>query len=494
MTPAPPDPPDRSPRALNPPASATRSDGPPRSLKQRAARNAWRRDLAKVWLPVMLLTAAGFWVAWQFVEPAPPATVRLATGSPGGGYERTGQRIAESFARRSVFLEAVKTAGSAENLRLLAAGEVDAALIQGGTVGTGFHAPAGSDDGGPALQAVVSVDLELVLLAVRRSLLTDPSAVVTLDNPAVAALLTGRRVAAGPPGSGTAQLARHLLDELGVAEAVANAPPAAHDDVLDALRRGDCDAGFFVLAPDAPKVAELLAEPEIAVVGLAQARGLAQRTTYLTPVVLTRGVIDPARDLPAADLPTVAPTAYLAVRADTHRAVVQLLVRAAVEDQHPRLVGESGTFPTLDRADLPVAAEARYFFERGPNVLHRTLPFWIASTVDRLAILLIPMLTVLIPLVRVAPPTLRWRIRRRIYRWYRQLRVIDDDLVRPDLPPDRLAADQDQLRELDDEVSETDVPLSYMEEFYNLRLHIAYMRRRVDERLAGGPGAGDAGE
>ena len=116
-------------------------------------------------------------------------------------------------------------------------------------------------------------------------------------------------------------------------------------------------------------------------------------------------------------------------------------------------------------------------------MLYRTLPFWIASTVDRLAILAIPLITVLIPLMRIAPPTLRWRIRRRIYRWYRQLRVIDDDLGRADLPPQRLAADRDQLRELDDEVSETDVPLSYMEEFYNLRLHIAYMRQRVDERL-----------
>ena len=307
---------------------------------------------------------------------------------------------------------------------------------------------------------------------------------ITLDNPDLADLLTGRRVAAGPAGSGTAQLARHLLTEWGIADGITDPGPDANEDALAALDRGDCDAGFFVLAPDAPKVADLLADPELVLVGLAQARGLAQRTAYLSPVTLARGVIDPARDLPSADLPTVAPTAYLAVRADTHRAVVQLLVRAAVEDQHPQLVGAPNMFPTLERADLPVAEEARYFYERGPNVLYRTFPFWIASTIDRMTILLIPMLTVLIPLFRIAPPTLRWRIRRRIYRWYRQLRVIDDDLGRKDLPAERLAADRDQLRELDDEVSETDVPLSYMEEFYNLRLHIAYMRRRVDERLA----------
>lgn len=489
--PAPPDPPAPPPPSARPAPAAPRPDTPLRPLKQRAARNAWRRDLVKVWLPALLLTAAGFWVAWQFVEPAPPSTVRLATGAPGGGYERTGQRIAESFARRSVFLEPVPTAGSAENLRLLADGEVDAALIQGGTIDAFL---ASRPDEAPELQAVLSVDYELLLIAVRRAILPDPTKVVRrVDNPDLATLLTNADVAVGPEGSGTARLAHQLLAELGVSDGVTHVPPAVNDDALTGLRNGTCDVAFFVLSPDAPRVAELLSDPAVALLGLAQARGLAQRTAYLTPVVLARGVIDPARDLPATDLPTVAPTAYLAVRADTHRAVVQLLVRAAVEDQHPRLVGEPGTFPTLDRADLPVAAEARYFFERGPNVLHRTLPFWIASTVDRLAILLIPMLTVLIPLLRIAPPTLRWRIRRRIYRWYRQLRVIDDDLGRGGVPAERLAADRDQLRELDDEVSETDVPLSYMEEFYNLRLHIAYMRRRVDERLAGGPGAGDAG-
>ncbi len=420
----------------------------------------------------MLLTAACFWVAWQFVEPAPPSTVRLATGAPGGGYEGIGQRIATSFDRRNVFLEPVATAGSAENLRLLVDGEVDAAIVQGGTVG------ADAQD----LQAVVSVDYELLLLAVKRTLLPDSTPVAVLDNPAIVELLTHQRIAIGQPQSGAAQLAQHLLNEIGLTDQVVITAQDSARTPLESLRSDGCDAAFFVLAPDAPKVADILADPTLTIVGLAQSPGLAQRAAYLAPVVLARGVIDPARDLPAADLPTLAPTAYLAVRPDTHRAVVQLLVRSAVEDQHPRLVGTPGTFPTLDRADLPIAAEARYFFERGPNILHRTLPFWIASTVDRLAILLIPMLTVLIPLMRIAPPTLRWRIRRRIYRWYRQLRVIDDDLVRTDLPPARLVADQNQLRELDDEVSETDVPLSYMEEFYNLRLHIAYMRQRVDER------------
>ena len=164
-----PDPSASNDPVLTPPSSAApapRPDTPLRPLKQRAAQTALRKDLLKVWLPVVLLTAAGFWVAWQFVEPAPPSTVRLATGAPDGGYERIGERLAESFARRDVALKPVPTAGSEENLQLLLDGEVDAAVLQGGT------ADAEIADGGE-LQAVISVDLELALLAVRNQVFAD---------------------------------------------------------------------------------------------------------------------------------------------------------------------------------------------------------------------------------------------------------------------------------------------------------------------------------
>ncbi|MEE9404057.1 MAG: TAXI family TRAP transporter solute-binding subunit [Algisphaera sp.] len=462
------------------------SDDPPKPalapLQRRASRHAWRRDLLKVWLPVLALAFVGFAIAWQFVEPAPPSRVRLGTGTQGGAYEAMGERLAASFARRDVFLQPVATQGSTENAAMLVAGELDAAILQGGSLDD-LERPDGV-----ALEAVVSVDYEPLFIVTRRDLLfpADPSSsrgIVSLDTPDLANVLSSQRVAVGALGSGTRPLVCRLLQEIGLSVNAETTVDLGGDQALDALIHHEVAAAFFVLSAQAPRLKQILANPDLAIIGLNQAQGLAQRTAYLAPVTLARGVVDPVHDLPGADLSTVAPVAFLAVRENTHRAVVQLLVRAAVEDQHPHLVGEPNTFPTLDRADLPIAAEARYFFNRGPNMLHRTLPFWIASTIDRLAILLIPALTLLIPLSRLAPPMIRWRVRRRIYRWYRQLRVIDDDLGRHDLDSARLMADRDQLRELDDEVSETDVPLSYMEEFYNLRLHIAYMRQRVDGRL-----------
>lgn len=430
-----------------------------------------------VWGPVVLLTVLGAAVAWQFVEPAPPSVVRIASGPEGGSYQATVSQIADSFARRGVSVEARATSGSEENAALLRSGEVDVALLQGG----GFE----PHDDNARLQGVVSVGFEPVLLAVSLpgggSAKLDPNArfsrarVAPMDLDELAFGLGRGRVAVGEVGSGTAPLARALLATLVPDLAEDAALPLGGDAAVEGLESGAVEAAFFVASPRAPRVAELLAQPHLAMVSLSQAQSLARRDGLLTPVTLLRGVVDPARDLPAADLETVAATTVLAVRDDTHRGIVQLLVQAARENTAPDLLADEGVFPTLLHSPLPIATEARWFFERGPSVLYRHLPFGLASAADRLTILLLPLVTLLIPLVRVAPPVLRWRLRRRIYRWYRRLQAIEADAAAGQ-PEQSLI---ERLETLDSEAAETEVPLSYMEEFYNLRMHIDLLRRRL---------------
>lgn len=451
------------------------SDAPAPSSPPPRKPNAALKDALKVWLPVGLLGVVLAAVAWTFVEPAPPSTVTLATGSPGGAYHEKAQRYAASFGRSGITLDLQPSAGSAENVQRLLDGEADAALVQAGTV---------SPDAEEQLEAVVAVAYEPLLVFVRDAALADASP----ESAGTLADLAGRRIAIGAEGSGTAALIHTLLDALQLRDSAdatgTTLLPLGGTDAADALNAGDLDAACFVMDPDAPLVADLLAVPGVSLLDLRRSPAWSHRFPYLEAVTIDEGVVDPIRNLPATDVRTVAPVAYLAVRRDTHRAVVQLLVEAAKDDHQARsLVAAPGSFPSLQRMDLPVADEAEFFFERGPNILHRLFPFWLASMVDRLIIMILPLLVVLIPLVRAAPPVMRWRIRSRIYKWYKQLRVIDDTISHGDPPQARLQADLKQLHELDDEVARTDVPLSYMEEFYNLRLHIAYMRDRVETRL-----------
>lgn len=431
-------------------------------------------DSIRVLIPFILLGAVFFYIAWQFVEPAPPSRFTMATGGSGGAYAQTGERYAESFAASGFELELLNTAGSVENWQRLLNGDVDAALVQSGTLPEGEM---------PPLEAVVSIALEPLFVFYRpeRVNLTDTQEISRLDQ------LDGLRIAIGQEGSGTRQLVLTLLEAAGQLE------PDAEERYLhamggqqaaEALLSGELDVAAFVMAPDAPLMMRLLADPELQVMNFSRASALSRRFPFLTRVTLYEGVVDLQQNLPAQDIQLVAPATYIAIRQGVHQSIVQLLIEAAKADQQRiSLVAERTEFPSLLYTDLPIASDARYFYERGPNILHRHLPFWLASLIDRMAILIIPLLAILIPLIRMAPPAFRWRIRRRIYRWYKRLRVIDDDLAKTDLPLSLLQSDLELVRKFENEVADTVVPLSYMEEFYNLRLHVAYIRNRLEERI-----------
>ena len=67
----------------------------------------------------LFLTLIGFLVAWQFVNPAPPRTVVIATGQQDGAYFLFAERYRELLAADGIELQIRQTAGSIENIRLL---------------------------------------------------------------------------------------------------------------------------------------------------------------------------------------------------------------------------------------------------------------------------------------------------------------------------------------------------------------------------------------
>ncbi len=120
-------------------------------------------------------------------------------------------------------------------------------------------------------------------------------------------------------------------------------------------------------------------------------------------------------------------------------------------------------------------------------MLQRLLPFWLASLVDRLKIMLIPLVVLLMPLFRATPPLVRWRTRRKIYLWYSALREIDERRA-AGLSGPEIDAELERLHEIERKVSLVEVPLSYMKEFYHLRLHLAMVRENLEKLRAGQSG------
>ncbi len=122
--------------------------------------------------------------------------------------------------------------------------------------------------------------------------------------------------------------------------------------------------------------------------------------------------------------------------------------------------------------------EAEYFYSKGLPLLQRYLPFRIASLADRYIILLFPLLVVLFPLFKVAGPVYRWRIRSRIYRWYKYLRHIDKQLMRCQVP-ENIDDEILRLQAIQQELAKVEVPLAFTHELYELHLHVRYVLQRL---------------
>jgi TRAP transporter TAXI family solute receptor len=417
-------------------------------------------ESGKVWLLIIVVVAIGFVVTYQFVEPPPPSTVRIATGGKDGAYHAFAQKYAALLARDDITLEIVSTAGSVENLRLLRNGEVSLALVQGGSA-------AGKDRA--ELQSLGSMFLEPVWIFTRKQ-----RPIKRLGD------LTGKRVAVGPVDSGTRLLSNALLAADGVEESDAAFIAAGAAQAVPSLVEGKIDAAFFVASSTAAFIGELLRDPRAELFSFARASAYAHLFPFLTAVTLNEGVIDLPRNIPPRDITLVAVAANLVARQDLNSNLVPALMKAVTEvHQQGGIFEKKRQFPSVDFVDLPMNRDARRYIENGPSFLYRWTPYTAAVYLDRLKIMLLPFIALMIPLFRLAPPLYRWRVRWKIYRWYAAVRDIESTIPDQASPRDAEPAVR-RLNELEKEVASVSVPLSYAGELYHLRLHI----RLIADKLA----------
>lgn len=415
-----------------------------------------RRDLLRTVGPGVLVTIVAFLIAFYFIEPPPPKSFVIATGKQSGRYYATAHAFADSLEKSGVELKIRETAGSVENFDLLLNDDtVTLAIVQGGAAPTEAHA-AGT------IEAIASLYFEPLWVFHRADL-----AVKDLGD------LKGLRIALGEMGSGSHTLAVQLLAENGVHDGEDGTTYFEQSalQAAPALEANQIDVAMFVLGPSANVVRRLLQDSDIALMDFGRHRAYERRYPYLKGVVLEQGVIDFEQNLPKQRVRLIAPAANLVATRTMHQAFIPLLLEAALDQHHDGgLLADDAEMPSVGYVSFPVNATARHYLSHGPSFFHRHLSFWIASLMDRTKIMFIPLVTLLIPLLKIAPPVYRWRIRSRIYRWYGVLRRIDQELREG--TQIETAEPAATLQAMSIELDTVYVPLSYMEEFYNLRLHI----------------------
>ena len=432
------------------------------------------RDLFIAAGPFALIALGLLAGAYYVLDPTPPERVVLATGPEQSDYAELGKRYAAALKRYGIEVVLKPSQGSSDNRRALrdAAQVVDLGFVRGGS--SDAARTADEEQSRVPLVSLGSLYLEPVWLFYRSDAAKHLNREATLTH---LSQLNGWRVNVGPRGSGITGLFSKLLQANGVGSDSLNNSRLEQTPAVVALLAGDLDALVIAAVPESLMVQMLLQTPGIKLYQFAQAEAYARRLPFLRAVELPRGVVDLAHDLPAQDLPLIAATTELAARADTHPALLQLFVQAA-HDIHGGTgwLARAGQYPSEQNTELPLAPEAARYYRNGAPLLQRYLPFWLANLIDRMWVVLVSIVAVLIPLSRVVPPLYAFRIRSRVFRWYRQLRDIEDALRTQSASTADLL---DELNKLEARAQHVTVPLSYAEELYSLRSHIQLVRERL---------------
>ena len=235
-------------------------------------------------------------------------------------------------------------------------------------------------------------------------------------------------------------------------------------------------------ASDSLLIQMLLQTPGVRLFDFAQAEAYTRRFPFLSHVVLPRGIVDMGKDIPARDYHLISPTATLVAHESLHPALISLFLQAAKKIHGGgNWFSRQGEFPSDRYTEITVEPQAEKFYKNGPPFLQRYMSFWMSNFLERMWVLLIAFGALALPLSKIIPPLYVWRVRSRIYRWYGQLRAVEQALDEAS-PKQRKQIAQEQLQRLDDieqKVNHISIPLSYAEELYGLRSHIHFVRKRL---------------
>ena len=398
-----------------------------------------------------------------FFYTGTPTTITIASGADGSSFRKYAEQYQKILKKEGITLNILPSDGSLDNLRKLADPKtrVDVGFVLGGDA-DGIN----TDN----LRSLGSVSYQPLMVFYRgkpRALLSD---------------FKNQRIAIGEAESGAHILALALLKANGVLPGDGTVfDESATTDAVPALLGKRVDV-LFVMSDSASTevMRKLIYEPEVHLFNFTQADAYTRRFPYLNKLEMPKGAFDFGKDIPAEELDLVGPTVELVARDNLHPALSDFLIDAAKQVHgNPGLLKKRGQFPAPLEHEFRISADATRYYASGKSYLYRTFPFWLARLIERIAVAIVPVILVLIPGLKIVPGIYRWRMQSRIYRWYRELLLLERDAF------DKAVDDQtreellQRLSRIEESVKNIRVPASFADLFYGLRLHIVFVRERL---------------
>ena len=443
---------------------------------------------------------AALWLAVVILKPGPTGKIVLATGGAGGLYNELAATYVDDLARRGVTLVLRPDLEGANTLNALlsASGtEAQAGIVKGGMVSSLQGKLASAEDRrehereADSLRSVGRLFAEPIWVFYR-----GPKQIRSLSE------FKGKRIMVGSAQSGSRLVVNQLLKANGVdASNSTILTEELSDDATALINGAGVDVAFVIAAAETPKVQKLLRVPNIFLMNFApDADAYVNRFPALSKLVLRQGAIEFAPEIPSAEITLLSVSAALVVRKDLHPALLTLLTHAVIhnpkrgfdKDGDPILFYEAGKYPSIQDPEYELVPDARALYRSGelPTLLRTLAPlaqsmrikFWVPAFVhqhgSQVLLLLIPILSVLLPLTRILPATYNWSVRRRLLYWYRQLKHLENQL-QLDGDAEHRQVSLDELERIDHAVRRIRVPLNFSDQLYDLRGHINLVRQRL---------------
>ncbi len=402
---------------------------------------------------------------FMFFQSGAPTTVTITSGPEDSTFRKTAEKYKAILAKQGVTVKILPSAGADENLQRLADPKmhVDVGFVLGGE-----HSGINTDN----LVSLGSISYQPLMVFYRgeqKKLLSE---------------FKGKRLDIGPVGSGSHTLALTLLKsngiELGGDTQFVDLPDS---ESIKGLTDGRIDALFIMGDSSAATLRrELLRDADLRLFDFTQADGYARRIPYLNKLSLPKGALDFGKDIPSEDVHLVGPTVELIARQDLHPAISDLLLEAAKEVHGtPGIYRKRGEFPAPLEHEFRISPDAARYYTSGKSFLYRTFPFWLASLINRILVVIVPAILLLVPAFKIIPTIYRWRMQSRIYRWYGALLDLEHQAFRSVVTAKERDDLLRRLRHIENTVSNIKMPAAFADLLYGLRGHINFVRNRLLE-------------
>jgi len=388
----------------------------------------------------------------------PPSSIDIAAGPKGSYLYETAQKYKVEFEKAGVQVNVMETGGTLENLEHVNHPDklIEFGFLEGGAADRKDY---------PSLESLGSIAYAPIWVFYR----SDLGNIYDINE------LKGKRIAIGGTSQGIHANALDLLNAVGINSSNSKLSNIGREEALKALHSNQIDAMFYSAPAEDPLVKILFNDASLKPLQWPDAEGIARNLREYHVLNLPFGAIDLANSMPAKDMKVLATTITVITKKDTHSALIYLMM-GVMDDIHeaPSIMHAENEFPSDKDVDFPLSDDAEDYYKKGGKpFLQRYLPYWAASFLGKLLLILVPLLAIFYPLSQAYPSLQQWYYTNRVNRFYDQLVKIekrldhgaDLEIIKYDIQV--LRAEIELLIKLEK------IPSMYTNLLYDLRGHVS---------------------